>query len=128
VQDRAIDHSISLHTGEIEVAEKTQERPIVDLLKNMTTASVEASGLDAQTLALARIAALVAVDAPPASYLANLSAAKDHGVDKEHVRGVLAGIAPIVGTARVVAAAGNIARALKFSIEVGDALKPEKDS
>jgi Sulfate permease family len=56
----------------------------------MTAASVEASSLDPQTLMLVRIAALVAVDAPPSSYLLNLGAAAEIGVDGERVRDVLA--------------------------------------
>ena len=45
------------------------DTPVLDLLAKMTTDSLEVSSLDAQTLVLVRIAALVAVDAPPASYL-----------------------------------------------------------
>jgi 4-carboxymuconolactone decarboxylase len=40
----------------------------------MTVGSIEVSTLDAETLMLVRIAALVAVDAPPASYLLNIGA------------------------------------------------------
>ncbi len=93
------------------------ETPILDLLARMTADSIEASSLDDRTMMLVRIAALVAVDAPPASYLLNLGAAGDVGVDEEQVRGVLAAVAPVVGTARVAAAAGNIARALGFALE-----------
>ena len=67
---------------------------------------------------LVRIGALVAVDAPPASYLLNLGAAGQAGVDDEQVRGVLAAVAPIVGTARVAAAAGSIAQALGIALEL----------
>ena len=94
------------------------ETPILDLLERMTVASLEASSLDERTLMLVRIGALVAVDAPPASYLLNLGAAGQAGVDDEQVRGVLAAVAPIVGTARVGAAAGNIAQALGFALEL----------
>ncbi len=94
------------------------ETPILDLLERMTLASLEASSLDERTLMLVRIGALVAVDAPPASYLLNLGAAGQAGVDEEQVRGVLAAVAPIVGTARVGAAAGNIAQALGFALEL----------
>jgi hypothetical protein len=45
-----------------------QETPVLDVLGAMTAASLEATGLDAKTLLLVRFAALVAVDAPPASY------------------------------------------------------------
>lgn len=96
------------------------DAPLVDLLARMTADSIETSSLDGQSLMLARLAALVAVDAPPASYLLNLGAAAETGVDEEQVRCVLAAIAPIVGTARVAAAAGNIARALGFALELAE--------
>jgi hypothetical protein len=91
--------------------------PVLDLLAQMTADSLEASGLDEQTLVLVRIAALVAVDAPPASYLLNLGAARDMGVDVQGVRDVLAAIAPIVGTARTVSALGKMARALGLALD-----------
>ena len=67
---------------------------------------------------LVRVAALVAVDAPAASYLLNLGAASELEIDAEQVRGVLAAVAPIVGTPRTVAAMGKMARALAFELEV----------
>jgi 4-carboxymuconolactone decarboxylase len=76
---------------------------------------------------LARIAALVAVDAPPASYLANLAAAGELDVDAEQVRGVLAAVALIVGTPRVVSATGKIVRALGLAPEVA-ALEEEAET
>ena len=63
---------------------------------------------------------LAAVDAPPVSYLLNLEAASEVGIDAEQVRGVLAAIAPIVGTARVASATANIVDALDVAIEVAD--------
>ena len=57
---------------------------------------------------LVRIAALVAADAPPVSYVLNLEAASSVGIDAEQVRSVIAAIAPIVGTARVASATGSI--------------------
>jgi len=89
-----------------------EETPILDLLAKMNEDSIEASSLDAQTLMLVRIAALVAVDAPPAVYLLNLGAADEVGVDVEQVRGVFAAVAPIVGAPRVASAVGKIVRAL----------------
>lgn len=96
------------------------ETPVLDLLGKMTADSIEASSLDAETLVLTRIAALVAVDAPPASYLLNLGAAREIGIDVEQIRGVLAAIAPIVGTARIVSATGNITRALGVALELAE--------
>jgi alkylhydroperoxidase/carboxymuconolactone decarboxylase family protein YurZ len=78
---------------------ETTDTPILDLIASMTADSIEAADLDAETLMLVRIAALVAVDAPPASYLMNLGAAGEVGLDEAEVRGVLAAVAPIVGTA-----------------------------
>ena len=98
----------------------TSETPVLDLLASMTAESVEASTLDAETLMLVRVAALVAVDAPPFSYLMNLGAAGQVGIDAEQVRGVLAAVAPIVGTARVASATGKIVDALDMAIEVAD--------
>lgn len=96
------------------------EHPLLDLITRMTADSVEATELDPQVVMMARLAALVAVDAPPASYLLNLRVARDVGITSDQVTGVLMAIAPIVGTTHVVAAAGNIARALGFAIEVAE--------
>jgi 4-carboxymuconolactone decarboxylase len=94
------------------MADQPSETPLLDLLTDMTADSIEASSLDAETLMLVRIAALVAVDAPPISYLANLGVAGELDIDVEQVRGVLAAVAPIVGTARVASATGKILRGL----------------
>ena len=93
---------------------------MLDLVAAMTAESIEASSLDGQALMLVRIAALVAVDAPPASYLMNIGAAGEVGLEAEDIRGVLAAVAPIVGTPRIVAAAGNIGRALGLAIELAE--------
>jgi hypothetical protein len=102
------------------MAGTSTETPVLDLLAKMTADSIEAATLDAETLMLVRIAALVAVDAPPASYLMNLGAAGEIGVDADKVRGVLMGVAPIVGTARVASATGKIVRALGLAIELAE--------
>lgn len=98
----------------------TTEAPVLDLLASMTADSLEVTTLDAETVMLARIAALVAVDAPPASYALNLGAASEIGIDVDQVRGVLTAIAPIVGTPKIVSATGNIMRALAFELEVAE--------
>ena len=98
----------------------TSDTPVLDLLARMTADSMETSGLDAKTLMLVRLAALVAVDAPPVSYLANLGVAADVDIDDDQLRGVLAGIAPIVGTARIAAAAGGIMKAFGAAVELAE--------
>jgi alkylhydroperoxidase/carboxymuconolactone decarboxylase family protein YurZ len=109
------------------MAEQTTETPVLDLLTRMTADSIEASSLDPETLMLVRIAALVAVDAPPASYLLNLGAAGEIGVTEEQVRGVLAAVAPIVGTARVASATGKIVRALGLALELAELEAAEEE-
>jgi alkylhydroperoxidase/carboxymuconolactone decarboxylase family protein YurZ len=96
--------------------DQVTEQPVLDLLGEMTAASLERSSLDPQTLMLVRLAALVAVDAPPMSYMGNLEFAGAVGLTAEDVQGVLTAVAPIVGTTHVVSSAGKIARALGLAI------------
>ena len=102
------------------MADQASDSPILDLLKTMNLAGIEASTLDVQTLMLVRMAALVAVDAPPVSYLLNLEMAGDVDVDAEQIEGMLAAIAPIVGSARVASAAGKMVRALGLEISLAE--------
>ncbi|HEU5489826.1 MAG TPA: hypothetical protein VFU84_03450 [Gaiellaceae bacterium] len=106
----------------------TTETPVLDLLAGMTAASIEASTLDPQTLMLVRIAALVAVDAPPVSYALNLGVAEELEIDPEQVRGTLAAIAPIVGTARIASATSNIVQAIELELEVVEMESENSDS
>ena len=102
------------------MAESTSETPVLDLLANMTADSVAASSLDPETLMLVRIAALVAVDAPLFSYVMNLEVASQLDIDPERIRGVLAAVAPIVGTPRVASATGKIVEALAIELEIAE--------
>ena len=102
------------------MTDSMRETPVLDLLASMTADSLAASSLDPGSLMLVRLAALVAVDAPPSSYLLNLEAAGEVGLDAESVRGVLAAVAPIVGTARVASATGKIVKALSVAIEIAE--------
>jgi hypothetical protein len=67
--------------------------------------------LDVETYRLAQIAALVALDGPLISWVAQLDAADEAQLDLDQVLGTLVAIAPIVGTLRVVSAARKIVRA-----------------
>lgn len=102
------------------MSEQQTETPVLDLLTRMNADAIDASTLDPQKLMLVRIAALVAMDAPPVSYMLNIGAASEVDVDAEEIQGVLAAIAPIVGTPRVAAATGNIVRALGIAIEMAE--------
>ena len=97
------------------------ETPVLDTLADITAASVQRNSLAPRELMLVRIAALIAVDAPPASYFANAAAAADSGITADDIQAIMIGVAPVVGTARVVSAGGNILRALGFAIAVADA-------
>jgi alkylhydroperoxidase/carboxymuconolactone decarboxylase family protein YurZ len=80
--------------------------------------SVEASGLDPRAYALANIAALIALDAPPASYLFQVGFALDAGVTPEEILGLLVALNPTVGNVRVVAAAAELALALDIDLDI----------
>ena len=100
------------------MSEPSSESPVLDLLADMTAASVEATSLDPAAIMLVRLAALVASDAEAVSYVMNLASAGEVGLTAEDVRGVLTAIAPIVGTSRVAAATGRIVEAIDVAIEV----------
>ena len=77
------------------------------------------SGLDARSFALVKVAALMALDAPPASYLWQVGTALDAGVTPEDLIGVLRAIAPQIGGPKVVAAAPELMVALGLSLPDG---------
>jgi 4-carboxymuconolactone decarboxylase len=77
------------------------------------------SGLDPRTFALVKIAALIALDAPPASYLWQVGNALDDGATPEDLIGVLRAIAPQVGGPRTVAAAPELMVALGLALPEG---------
>ena len=85
----------------------TENRPLLDTLADMTAASVSRADLAAREVMLVRVAGLVAVDAPPASYLLNLGPAADSGLTLEDARSVLVTLAPIVGGPGVVDASAK---------------------
>jgi 4-carboxymuconolactone decarboxylase len=79
----------------------------------------EQSGLDPRSYALCKIAALVALDSPPASYLWQIPNALDAGATPGDIVGVLKAIAPQVGGPRTVAAAPEIMVALGLALPAG---------
>ena len=79
----------------------------------------ERSGLDPRAYALVKVAALIALDAPPASYLWQVGNAVEAGVTPEDLIGVLIAVAPQVGGPKVVAAAPELMIALGLSLPDG---------
>jgi 4-carboxymuconolactone decarboxylase len=79
----------------------------------------EQSGLDPRSFSLVKIATLVALDAPPASYVWQVANALDSGATPNEIVGVLRAIAPQVGGPRCIAAAPEIMVALGLSLPEG---------
>lgn len=77
----------------------------------------EGSGLDPRTFALVKIATLIALDAPPASYAWQIANAVEDGVTAEDFVGVLRAVAPQVGGPRIIAAAPEIMLAMGLAID-----------
>jgi alkylhydroperoxidase/carboxymuconolactone decarboxylase family protein YurZ len=97
------------------------DTPVLDTLADMTAVSVEHNSLAPRDYMLARLAALIAVDAPPVSYFANASAIEESGMTTEDIQGVMIAVAPVVGAPRVMSAGGHILRALGIAITVAEA-------
>lgn len=79
----------------------------------------ETSGLDPRSYALVKIAALVALDSPPASYLWQIASAIEAGTTPRDILGVLRAIAPQVGGPRAISAAPEIMVALGLALPTG---------
>ena len=78
---------------------------------------VEAQDLSPKTLALVRLAALVAVGGAGPSYGAQADAAVGAGATATEIVDVLVGVVPVVGLPSVVAAAPKLAMALGYDID-----------
>lgn len=97
----------AITTGDMDVLEKAI---------GLRELNLEGSGLDSRTFALVKIAALVALDAPPASYAWQIGNALAEGVTPEEMLGVLRAVAPQVGGPKVIAAAPEIMLALGLDL------------
>jgi 4-carboxymuconolactone decarboxylase len=73
--------------------------------------------LDPRTEALVHLAALIALDAPPASFRSAVEEAQRLGARQEDLLATLLAVAGIVGSARVVSAAPRIALAAGYDVE-----------
>ena len=107
------------------VAEDTQQKlagisagdaQFIEDAVGLREAAREVTGLDPATFALVKIAALIALDAPPASYAWQVANALEEGVTPEDIVGVLFAVAPQVGGPRAIAAAAEVTLALGLSL------------
>jgi hypothetical protein len=71
----------------------TAETPVLDTLAHLTAASAGHNSPAPREFMLVRMAALIAVDAPPASYLPNADATADGGVTADDIQGVMIAVA-----------------------------------
>jgi alkylhydroperoxidase/carboxymuconolactone decarboxylase family protein YurZ len=110
VDDATREALTGLAVGDIEVLEEALE---------LREAAQERSGLDPRSFSLVKIAALVALDAPPASYLWQVTNALESGATPRDILGVLRAIAPQVGGPRAMAAAPELMVALGLSLPPG---------
>jgi alkylhydroperoxidase/carboxymuconolactone decarboxylase family protein YurZ len=90
-----------------------------DVLKeavDIREAEQQSSGLNPVTFGLVKIAALIALDSPPASYMWQIANALDAGATPAEILGVLRAVAPQVGGPKIIAAAPEIMVALGLSL------------
>jgi 4-carboxymuconolactone decarboxylase len=85
---------------------------LIERLVGRQIENIEESGLDPRTHALVRIASLVAVGAPSASFAWQVALAREAGASDDEIAGVLLAVAPTVGLPLVVAASPHVAAAL----------------
>jgi 4-carboxymuconolactone decarboxylase len=88
----------------------------IDALLREECATANVSGIDPRSHALLRIAALIAMDAAPPSFMSAVEAGLDAGASYDEIVGTLIAVMPIVGVARVVSAAPNLALALGYDV------------
>ena len=91
----------------------------ISALLSEERANVTLSGIDVKSHALLRIAALIALDAAPPSYMSAVEAGLEAGASYDEIVGTLIAVIPIVGVARVVSAAPNLALALGYDVAEG---------
>jgi alkylhydroperoxidase/carboxymuconolactone decarboxylase family protein YurZ len=89
--------------------------PVLEALARMNTGALDVVGIDERTAQLVRFSALVGMDASPVSYMVNLALADEAGVDIATLKAVLATLAPLVGSARVVSAATKALQGIELA-------------
>lgn len=78
---------------------------------------VEASRLDPKTHALVRLAALLGADAAPVCHHDTVAMALAAGATADEIVGTLIAIAPIIGIARAVSAAPELAVPIGYDLD-----------
>ena len=94
----------------------SDDRLIASVLAQ-SDAHIASGHRDPQMPSLCRLAALIAGEATPASYQSVVDAALAAGASVEEIIDVLIAVAGTVGSARVVAAAPRLARAVGYDVD-----------
>jgi hypothetical protein len=124
LSSQAPDARSSMGTSQLSTPERSLralaagDAPVLETLAQMQLGTLDRSNLDEQTYMLVRLAALVATDAAPVSYLAHLGVAGDLGISMDKVLGTFVAIAPVVGSARVLSAASRMVQAGLIAADV----------
>jgi len=92
----------------------------IETMVGMRQGLKDITQLDNRSFALVKIAALIAVDAPPASYMWQIGNAIAEGVTPEEVLGTMWAVAPQVGGPRLISAAPEIMLALGLVLNEED--------
>lgn len=93
------------------------DEPYIESLLATALDNVEASRLDAKTHALVRLAALLGANAAPVCHHHTVAVALAAGASADEVVGTLIAIAPIIGIARVVSAAPELAMPIGYDLD-----------
>ena len=96
------------------------DSPLISTITAMTQMSVASADLPDREVLLVRLACLIATGASGPSFLYNLAGESGIALTAAEVEAVLVAAAPLVGTARVVAAAEQIAQAVGYPVSVMD--------
>jgi 4-carboxymuconolactone decarboxylase len=112
---------VSPETADSLEALANAEEAIIANLLAMQLHNLEESGFDPRTYSLIKIATLIALDAPPASYMAQVAFALEAGVSPDEIVRVLVAVAPQVGLPKVASAAPELMLALGLELGPVDA-------
>jgi hypothetical protein len=106
--------------------EPVADDPLGGTLVGMTATSLERCDLPDRDIMVARVATLAAIGAPALSYTLNAGAAAESGLTLEDAEGILVAVAPIIGTARTVAAALAMREGLGLALALLAAAEDEE--
>lgn len=109
--------TVSSGTSEALLGVAQHDANVIEGLVKARLDNLEASGLDPRTYGLVCIAALIAADAAPSSYVFQVGLALDSGVTPDEILGLLVALNPLVGNVRIVSAAAELAFALGIDLD-----------